>query len=421
MTSRIKGFYKLSPEERLEKVADFSGLTEEEKAIIRGEKGFSIENADNMVENAIGYMPVPLGVAVNFKIDGRDVFLPMATEEPSVIAAANNAARMTYNTGGFKTSYTGSIMIGQIHITRLDKPFDALAKIYENKQEILDKCNEQDPTLVSFGGGAKDLEVRIVETESGKVLVVHIHVDTKDAMGANAVNTMNEAVAPLLEDLTGGQVVLRILSNLADQRIVRARATFENPFDGDEDMLHRFMSAYELAASDPYRAATHNKGIMNGISAIVLATGNDTRAIEAGAHAYAAKSGKYTSLTRYELGENNTIIGTIEMPLAVGLVGGATKSHPVAQVVTKILGVKTAGELSGIIAALGLAQNFAGLRALASEGIQRGHMKLHTRNMAVQAGAKAEEVDQVVDLAVKEGKYRFDNIKRFLEQVRNSN
>lgn len=421
MTSRIKGFYKLSPEERLEKVADFSGLTEEEKAIIRGEKGFSIENADNMVENAIGYMPVPLGVAVNFKIDGRDVFLPMATEEPSVIAAASNAARMTYNTGGFKTSYTGSIMIGQIHITRLDKPFDALAKIYENKQEILDKCNEQDPTLVSFGGGAKDLEVRIVETESGKVLVVHIHVDTKDAMGANAVNTMNEAVAPLLEDLTGGQVVLRILSNLADQRIVRARATFENPFDGDEDMLHRFMSAYELAASDPYRAATHNKGIMNGISAIVLATGNDTRAIEAGAHAYAAKSGKYTSLTRYELGENNTIIGTIEMPLAVGLVGGATKSHPVAQVVTKILGVKTAGELSGIIAALGLAQNFAGLRALASEGIQRGHMKLHTRNMAVQAGAKAEEVDQVVDLAVKEGKYRFDNIKRFLEQVRNSN
>lgn len=421
MTSRIKGFYKLSPEERLEKVADFSGLTEEEKAIIRGEKGFSIENADNMVENAIGYMPVPLGVAVNFKIDGRDVFLPMATEEPSVIAAASNAARMTYNTGGFKTSYTGSIMIGQIHITRLDKPFDALAKIYENKQEILDKCNEQDPTLVSFGGGAKDLEVRIVETESGKVLVVHIHVDTKDAMGANAVNTMNEAVAPLLEDLTGGQVVLRILSNLADQRIVRARATFENPFDGDEDMLHRFMSAYELAASDPYRAATHNKGIMNGISAIVLATGNDTRAIEAGAHAYAAKSGKYTSLTRYELGENNTIIGTIEMPLAVGLVGGATKSHPVAQVVTKIFGVKTAGELSGIIAALGLAQNFAGLRALASEGIQRGHMKLHTRNMAVQAGAKAEEVDQVVDLAVKEGKYRFDNIKRFLEQVRNSN
>lgn len=418
MTSRISGFYKLTPEERLDKVASFSDLTEEEKAIIKGEKGFSVQNADQMVENAIGYMPVPLGVAVNFKVDGRDVFLPMATEEPSVIAAASNAARLTYNTGGFITSYTGSIMIGQIHITRLNKPFEALARIYENKQEILEKCNEQDPTLVSFGGGAKDLEVRIIDTESEKVLVVHIHVDTKDAMGANAVNTMNEAVAPLLEKITGGQVVLRILSNLADQRIVRARATFENPFDGDEEMLHRFISAYELAASDPYRAATHNKGIMNGISAIVLATGNDTRAIEAGAHAYAARSGRYTSLTHYELGENNSIIGTIELPLAVGLVGGATKSHPVAQVVTKILGVKTAGELSGIIASLGLAQNFAGLRALASEGIQRGHMKLHTRNMAVQAGAKPDEIDQVVFLAVKKGKYRFDDIKRYLNQVR---
>ena len=418
MTSRISGFYKLTPEERLDKVASFSDLTEEEKAIIKGEKGFSVQNADQMVENAIGYMPVPLGVAVNFKVDGRDVFLPMATEEPSVIAAASNAARLTYNTGGFITSYTGSIMIGQIHITRLNKPFEALARIYENKQEILEKCNEQDPTLVSFGGGAKDLEVRIIDTESEKVLVVHIHVDTKDAMGANAVNTMNEAVAPLLEKITGGQVVLRILSNLADQRIVRARATFENPFDGDEEMLHRFISAYELAASDPYRAATHNKGIMNGISAIVLATGNDTRAIEAGAHAYAARSGRYTSLTHYELGENNSIIGTIELPLAVGLVGGATKSHPVAQVVTKILGVKTAGELSGIIASLGLAQNFAALRALASEGIQRGHMKLHTRNMAVQAGAKPDEIDQVVFLAVKEGKYRFDDIKRYLNQVR---
>lgn len=420
MSSRIKGFYKLSPEERLEKVAEVSGLTEEEKAVIRGEKGFTVQHADNMVENVIGYMPVPLGVAVNFKIDGKDVFIPMATEEPSVIAAASNAARLAYNTGGFTTSFTGSIMIGQIHVTRISSPYGALAKIYENKEAILAKCNEQDPTLVTFGGGAKDLEVRVVQTETEKVLVVHLFVDTKDAMGANAVNTMNEAIAPLIEDLTGGEVVLRILSNLADRRIVRARAIFENPFDGNEEMLHRFIRAYELAVADPYRAATHNKGIMNGISAVVLATGNDTRAIEAGAHAYAARSGRYTSLTHYELGENNSVIGTIELPLAVGLVGGATKSHPVAQLGTKILGVKTADELSGIIAALGLAQNFAGLRALASEGIQRGHMKLHTRNMVTQAGARADEIDKVVELAVKEGKFRFDDIKRYLDQVRNN-
>ncbi|ALC88982.1 3-hydroxy-3-methylglutaryl-CoA reductase [Bacillus sp. FJAT-18017] len=418
MSTRIKGFYKLSPEERLNIVSESAGLTEQDKAVIRGEEGFTVQNADNMVENVIGYMPVPVGVAVNFKVDGKDVFIPMATEEPSVVAAASNAARLAYNTGGFTTSFNGSIMIGQVHVTDLKNPYGALATIYENKEAILEKCNEQDPTLVSFGGGAIDLEVRVVETSAEKLLVVHLFVDTKDAMGANAVNTMNEAVAPLIEELTGGVVVLRILSNLADRRIVRARAVFEDPFDGNQEMLNRFIKAYELAAADPYRAATHNKGIMNGISAAVLATGNDTRAIEAGAHAYAARNGKYTTLTHYELGENNTIVGTIELPLAVGLVGGATKSHPVAQVGTKILGVKTARELSGIIAALGLAQNFAGLRALASEGIQRGHMKLHTRNMAVQAGAQPEEVDAVVALAVKEGKYRFDDIKRYLEEVK---
>lgn len=418
MSTRIKGFYKLSPDERLNIVSESAALTEQDKAVIRGEEGFTVQNADNMVENVIGYIPIPVGVAVNFKVDGKDVFIPMATEEPSVVAAASNAARLAYNTGGFTTSFAGSIMIGQIHVTNLKNPYGALATIYENKETILEKCNEQDPTLVSFGGGAKDLEVRVVETESEKLLVIHLFVDTKDAMGANAVNTMNEAVAPIIEELTGGEVVLRILSNLADRRIVRARAVFEDPFDGNQEMLNRFIKAYELAAADPYRAATHNKGIMNGISAVVLATGNDTRAIEAGAHAYAARNGRYTSLTHFELGDNNTIVGTIELPLAVGLVGGATKSHPVAQVGTKILGVKTARELSGIIAALGLAQNFAGLRALASEGIQRGHMKLHTRNMAIQAGAKPEEVDAVVALAVKEGKYRFDDVKRYLEEVK---
>src|SRR5699024_11054688 len=319
-----------SPEERLAEVAAFAELTEEDKKVIKGEEGFTLHNADNMVENVIGYMPVPLGVATNFKVDQKDVFIPMATEEPSVIAAASNAARLTYNTGGFTTSFAGSIMIGQVHVINLNSPYEALARIYEHKETILEKCNEQDPTLVSFGGGAKDLEVRIVETATEKVLVIHLFVDTKDAMGANAVNTMNEALAPFIEKITGGEVVLRILSNLAERRVVRARAVFEDPFGGNEKLLERFISAYELAVADPYRAATHNKGIMNGISAAVLATGNDTRAIEAGAHAYAVKNGKYTSLTHYELGENNSIIGTIELPLAIGLVGGATKSHAVA-------------------------------------------------------------------------------------------
>lgn len=418
MGTRFKGFYRLSPEERLDKVAEHSGLSGEEKAIIRGEKGFSVQTADQMVENVIGYMPIPLGVAANFKVDGRDIFVPMATEEPSVIAAASNAARLAYDTGGFTTSFSGPIMIGQVHVTQLSHPYAAMAKIYENKEAILNKCNQQDPTLISLGGGALDLEVRVVKTLSEKVLVIHLFVDTRDAMGANAVNTMSEAVAPLIEKITGGKVVLRILSNLADKRIARARAVFESPFGNDKEMLHRFISAYELAAADPYRAATHNKGIMNGVSAVVLATGNDTRAVEAGAHAYAARFGRYTTLTHYELGENGTIIGTIELPLAVGLVGGATKSHPVARTAIKMLGVKTSRELAGIIAAVGLAQNFAALRALASEGIQKGHMKLHAKNMAIQAGAKGHEIGRVVEWVVKEGRFRFDDIKRYLEKIR---
>src|SRR5690606_11801642 len=418
MGTRFKGFYRLSPEERLDNVAEHSGLSGEEKAIIRGEKGFSVQTADQMVENVIGYMPIPLGVAANFKVDGRDIFVPMATEEPSVIAAASNAARLAYDTGGFTTSFSGPIMIGQVHVTQLSHPYAAMAKIYENKEAILNKCNQQDPTLISLGGGALDLEVRVVKTLSEKVLVIHLFVDTRDAMGANAVNTMSEAVAPLIEKITGGKVVLRILSNLADKRIARARAVFESPFGNDKEMLHRFISAYELAAADPYRAATHNKGIMNGVSAVVLATGNDTRAVEAGAHAYAARFGRYTTLTHDELGENRTIIGTIELPLAVGLVGGAAKSHPVARTAIKMLGVKTSRERAGIIAAVGLAQNFAALRALASEGIQKGHMKLHAKNMAIQAGAKGHEIGRVVEWVVKEGRFRFDDIKRYLEKIR---
>ncbi|MGY0692418.1 hydroxymethylglutaryl-CoA reductase, degradative [Virgibacillus sp. FSP13] len=420
MSSFISGFYKLSSEQRLSKLVSILGLTDNEKKIIRGEQGFTTKHADRMIENVIGYLPVPLGVAVNFKVDGKDCFVPMATEEPSVVAAASHAAKLTYHTGGFTTSYTGSIMRGQIQVINLPDPYGALARIYENKAEIIQLCNEQDPTLVSFGGGAKDLDVQIIQAEDGKkMVVVHLLVDTKDAMGANAVNTMAEAATPLIENITGGDVVLRILSNLADQRIVRARATFENPFQHDQNTMKKFISAHQLALADPYRAATHNKGIMNGISAVVLATGNDTRAIEAGAHAYAAVSGRYRPLTQWELGENNSIIGTIELPLAVGLIGGATQSHPVAKLSTKILQVKTAERLAAIIASTGLAQNFAAIKALVSEGIQRGHMKLHARNMAQVAGAKEEQIDQVVELATQHEKFRFDDIKNFVQQIQN--
>src|SRR5690625_3200343 len=412
MRTKISGFYKKSPEERLVIIAKQLNLSKEEQEIIRGQGGFSVDVADHMVENVIGSFPIPLGIAVNFKVNEKEVFVPMATEEPSVIAAASNAAKQSAK--GFFTSYTGSIMRGQIQLTNVLDPYGALARIYENKEVILEKCNAEDPTLVSLGGGAKDLDVHVIEGATEKMVVTHLLVDTKDAMGANAVNTMAEAVAPFIEKITGGNAVLRILSNLADQRIVRARGVFENPFLGDKDAEGKFIRAYELAEVDPYRAATHNKGIMNGITAVVLATGNDTRAVEAGAHAYAAITGRYRSLTHWEVGANDSIIGSIELPMPVGLVGGATTSHPVAKVAMKILGVETAEELAGIIASVGLAQNFAGLKALAGKGIQEGHMKLHARNIARMVGAKDDEIDKVVELASKQGKISYDTIKEIV-------
>lgn len=418
MKSRIPGFFKQSPDERLQIVAGEVGLSHEEKASLSGDKHFSVNEADRMVENAIGYFALPLGVAANFKVNGKDVFVPMATEEPSVIAAASNAAKLAYHSGGFTTTYTGSIMRGQIQLTNVPNTYAAMAKVYENKDRILEICNKQDATLVSLGGGAKDIDVQVIETETEKMVVVHLLVDTKDAMGANAVNTMAEAVAPFMEEITKGTSVLRILSNLADRRIVRARATFVDPDMQKDDMyLKKFIDAYQLAKLDPYRAATHNKGIMNGISAVVLATGNDTRAVEAGAHAFAASSGAYRSLTHWEIGENQEIIGTIEIPLAVGLVGGATQSHPGAKAAVKLLNVKNAEELSEIIASVGLAQNFAALKALATTGIQKGHMKLHVKNIALMAGATVEQLDKVVDQAIEEECYHFDGVKDIVKKL----
>lgn len=416
-TSKISGFYKLDPKERLKLVSEFSGLNEEEAACISATGALSLDAADRMVENVIGVMEVPLGVAVNFLINGRDYLIPMAIEEPSVIAAASNAAKMAREGGGFTTSSSGPVMIGQIQAVGIADPNFARMKVLEKKEEIIRRANEIDPVLVKFGGGAKDVEARVIDTPCGKMLIIHLLVDCRDAMGANAVNTMAEAVAPYIEELTDGRVHLRIISNLADKRIVRAKAVFTKEAIGGEDIVDAVMAAYHFAVGDPYRAATHNKGIMNGVIAAVLATGNDTRAIEAGAHAYASRSGVYSPLSTYEKNAKGDLVGMIEMPMAAGLVGGATKTNPIARAAVKILGVRTATELAEVFAALGLAQNFAALRALATEGIQRGHMGLHSRNIAIHAGATGDLVDRIAEIMVRERKVRADRAKELLDEM----
>ncbi|KQL37186.1 hydroxymethylglutaryl-CoA reductase, degradative [Psychrobacillus sp. FJAT-21963] len=415
--SRVPGFYRLSTKERFDIVTKGRDLTENQLKYLSGDHALSMDLADSMIENVIGQIGIPLGIATNFKINGKDMFIPMATEEPSVVAAASNAAKAAYDLGGFFTSMSGTIMRGQIQVLHVADPYAARAKIFEHKEEILNYCNEKDPTLVSLGGGAKDLEVHIVPTTSQIMLVIHLIVDTKDAMGANAVNTMAEAVSPTIETITGGKVVLRIISNLADRRLVRARAVFSTEALGGKEIVENIVSAFEFADFDPYRAATHNKGIMNGISAVVLATGNDTRAVEAGAHAYASISGHYKSLTKWEINADGNLSGSIELPMAVGIVGGATKTHPVAQAALKIMDVNSAEELAGSIAAAGLAQNAAALRALSAEGIQRGHMSLHARNLAVMAGAEKSDIDRIVAQAIKEKDLRYDRILEITKAI----
>jgi hydroxymethylglutaryl-CoA reductase len=412
MTSELKGFYKLPLEERLRTVQEFAALSAEDMKILR-EKGLNIDQAQKMIENVIGTFELPFGVAVNFLINGKDHLIPMVIEEPSVVAASSNAAKLARPGGGFSTSSTDPVMIGQIQLVHVDSPSSARLQILEQKQKILDLANQQDPVLLRFGGGCRDLEVRVLDNG---MVITHLLVDCRDAMGANAVNTMAEAVAPVIEEMTGGQVYLRIISNLATYRLARARATFKKEVIGP-DTVDGIVEAYEFARADPFRAATHNKGIMNGITAVVLATGNDTRAVEAGAHAYASLSGRYTSLTHWEKDGNGDLKGSIEIPMAVGLVGGATKSHPVAQVAVKILKVKTAHELGEIMAAVGLAQNFAALRALATEGIQRGHMKLHAKNIAQMAGATGDLIEKVASQMVKEGVVRADRAEEILREL----
>ena len=419
-TSRISGFYKLSPEERLRIVKEFAGLTDEEASLLRDTGSLKIDLADRMIENVIGVFPIPLGVAVNFLINGRDYLIPMAIEEPSVVAAASYGAKMAREGGGIFTSSTEPIMIGQIQSVGIKDPYRAKMSILEAKDEILKKANEQDPILVSLGGGAKDLRVKVIDTMVGPMVITELLVDCRDAMGANAVNTMAEAVAPLIERITKGRVYLRIISNLATMRLARAWAVIPKEAVGGEDVVDGIVNAYAFAAADPYRAATHNKGILNGVIAVVIATGNDHRAVEAGAHAYAAISGRYLPLSVWEKNEDGDLVGSLEMPIPVGIVGGATKVHPIAKIALKILGVKSARELSEIMAAVGLVQNLAALRALAHEGIQRGHMSLHARNIAIMAGATGDLIDIIAERMVEERKIRIDRAKELLEEYTRS-
>ena len=413
--SNYSGFYKLSVEERLDEVVKFANLDKEDIKNIKNTDALDISKADNMVENVIGRFTLPMGVALNFKINDKDYIIPMVSEEASVIAAASNAAKLARSSGGFYTSNTGSIMIAQIQIVGVKDVNYTRMVIYENKEKILKICNDIDPVLVKFGGGALDIDVRVIETNFENMVILHLKVNTLDAMGANAVNTMAEAVAPFIETITGGTVYLRILSNLAIERLVRARTKIKKEELGGEEVVNKIILAYTFAEADPFRATTHNKGIMNGISAVVLATGNDTRAIEAGAHAYASITGSYKPLTKWEKDNNGDLVGTIELPLALGLVGGATKIHPTAKTVVKILGVKSATELGEIVASVGLAQNLAAIKALATEGIQRGHMSLHAKNIASVAGAKGEELDRIVKKMIEDKNINLEYAKSLLE------
>jgi hydroxymethylglutaryl-CoA reductase len=399
-------------------VAEAAGLDQRVLDVLEPAAGLGLEQADHLIENVIGVIGIPVGVATNFTINGRDYLIPMATEEPSVVAAASNAARMTREHGGFTTSSTGNRMIAQIQVLDVVDPQAGRMRLLEHRDELLALAADQDPVLVSLGGGPYGLDVRVLPTRTGTHVVAHLHVDVRDAMGANAVNTMAEALAPRIAELAGGRSLLRILSNKADQRLARARAVFDAELLGGAQVVEDIVHASAFAEADPYRAATHNKGIMNGITAVVLATGNDTRAVEAGAHSHAARAGGYTALSSFEVGDDGNLVGTLELPLAVGLVGGATRAHPVAQAAVQLLGVQSATELADIIVSVGLAQNLAALRALSAEGIQRGHMTLHARTIAASAGATPAEIDRVAERIVAERRIRLEFAEEVLAELR---
>jgi len=414
VNSRISGFYNLSVAERREKIRALTGLPDDALDALFGKKPFSVADADPMIENVIGVFGLPLGIALNFTVNHRDVLVPMVVEEPSIVAGASFMAKLARAGGGFLAETTPPEMIGQIQILGVEDP----------KERLLAKADDIDPVLKKFGGGVRDLEVRVLQdTNLTPFLVVHLIYDVRDAMGANAVNTACEFLAPKLENITGGEVHLRILSNLADRRLAKSTCTIPvsalafGDFSG-EDVRDGVIAAWSFAAVDPYRAVTHNKGIMNGVDPVVIATGNDWRAIEAGAHAYAARAGRYTSLSIWSKDAHGNLTGSLEIPMAVGIVGGATKVHPAAKAALALMGVETARELAEIIVSVGLAQNLAALRALATEGIQRGHMGLHARQVAVAAGAKGDEIRRLAKQLAHDGVVRIDHAKELLEAWR---
>ena len=406
--SRLKGFYKLTVEERRQLIAEICNLGPEQTAALAKSGDLNDDAADRMIENVIGTMSLPVGVATNFIIDQKHYVIPFCLEESSVVAAASNMAKRCHVHGGFTSTNDGPMMIAQIQILGIENHEEAKQEILNNKSTLMDLANSLPSTMIRLGGGCKDLTTRSIETLSGQMFIVHIHVDCRDAMGANAVNTMAELLAPELEKITSGRALLRILSNLATERLARVKAKFTpeeiSNTGGTEDgskIIDGIIEAYHFAVADPYRAATHNKGVMNGISAVAVACGQDWRAIEAGCHAYVAFSqGKYGSMTHWEVDADGNLVGSIETPMAVGIVGGASKVHPVARTNLEILGVDSAQELASVMAAAGLAQNLGALRALATSGIQKGHMRLHARNMAVSAGAEGKEIEDVAKLLI---------------------
>ena len=417
INSEISGFYKLSMEERQRTLIKLFDLSKEEIKLLQNLGYFRSKQLNTLIENVIGSYQLPMGIATNFKINMKDFLIPMVIEEPSVVAAASNAAKFARKHGGFHCKKVESVMISQIQITKLKDINTAKERLIEHKDDIIKMANEQDPILNELGGGAFDIEIRELSTKRGKMLILHLLIDVLDAMGANVVNTMAEAVSPYIEDLCKGKIYLRIVSNLAMHRIARCKAVFDKDLLGGVEVIEGIMNAYEFALVDPYRATTHNKGIMNGIVALALATGNDTRAIEAGAHAYASLSGKYLPLTKFQVNSEGNLVGEIELPLALGIIGGMTKIHPMARLTLKILNVKSANELSQVAAALGLAQNVAALRALASEGIQKGHMNLHSRNIAKLAGVPEELIEKVAKKLIEDKKIRVDYAKEILQRI----
>ena len=424
LDSRLPAFRNLSPAARLDHIGQLLGLSHGDVSLLANAGALPMDIANGMIENVIGTFELPFAVASNFQVNGRDVLVPLVVEEPSIVAAASYMAKLARANGGFITSSSAPLMRAQVQIVGIQDPLNARLSLLRRKDEIIELANRKDQLLNSLGGGCRDIEVHtFANTPRGPMLVAHLIVDVRDAMGANTVNTMAEAVAPLMEAITGGQVRLRILSNLADLRLARAqvRITPEQLKTAElsgEAVIEGILDAYALAAVDPYRAATHNKGIMNGIDPLIVATGNDWRAVEAGAHAFACRSGHYGSLTTWEKDGNGHLVGTLEMPMPVGLVGGATKTHPLAQLSLRILQVKTAQDLAEIAVAVGLAQNLGAMRALATEGIQRGHMALHARNIAVVAGARGDEVDWVARQLVENHDVRADRAVALLKQKR---